>query len=1533
MDNYTFDIRSRCKSVWRLLLLLPLLATQTMSLHAQSEVIEVLPLTDKVIMVHFDDGFARYHEVGEERFFSEFVVKSELNTASADNQNSWSISSLDDPAYTTAQAPIDVSRKSKGTEFIWECENFVSGVGCDRNATLDTDHVKEHWLYLTLPTAMQSGNTYQIDMGNLANNGQVFSLTFDDDRIHSEAIHINNMGYDPDANGKYAYVYHWMGTKGGVPLSAYNGNAFQLIDQSNGNVVFTGNLEFRKSATNQEHPYTTQTPNGNFLGAEVYECNFTGFRGTGTFVISVDGIGCSFPFDIQPDVYHEAFYWTMKGLYQNRSGVAITTPYTDEPRPAPHNPNITPGFAGQLVYSSFRYSDATNSDNSQDDKADWDNNVLGPINTWGWYQDAGDWDAYSTHSRVPANLMFLYEAAPGNFSDGELNIPESGNGIPDLLDEARWLIRFYHRTRNAIIDAGYGTGGVGGARVFGDLWGGDEAPDGSTQGSWQDVQRQWVVSGEDPHMTYTYAGLAAQFHWNLQQAGVSDPEGINWLQEAESAWTWAQNNTLPFDDTLKFANDLDLLASRMYAATALYRATGNATYHNSFIADVATKGWTTTSVLDKDNRYSAWIYSLMTNRTKDTATESLVRDAVIYTANFTMFFFVDERACRWANNYYFPMLVGQGTTPMVMEGVMAYNLVKDSAPGTASGYKIFLQTTCDYFLGSNPLSMTWLTGVGERSPKQVFHLDSWYSGNDVPRKGLILYGPWFDGNNLGPLGPWNHKWASATLTPSLSQWPGHERYYEHRSSPFTNEFTVHQNNGVAAVVYGFLKNQPGTVQTPKDIPAAPTSLTALVNPQDNVELQWNESTDNEIGFQVERKLGSGEFVLVTNTSSNVTDFVDAGLADGTYTYRVRSYNSIGFSAYTSEQTVVIGTGTPPPPPGGTYQAEDYTATDAALSTAHPGYEGTGFMDYGSYVEWNNVNEGAGTADLEFRYANGSGASRQCDLIVNGTTVGTLAFNASGGWDQWATETVTGVSLNAGDNTVRVQISTGFAGPNLDRMNVNSSNTGPTPPDAPTSLAATTQGSTAIGLSWTDVANDEDGYKVERKTGNGAFGEIASLSADASGYTDTGLSASTTYTYRVYAFNAAGNSGFSNESSATTDASNPPSGGGTYQAEDYTDAAASFSTANAGYEGTGFMDYGSYVEWNNVNEGAGTVDLEFRYANGSGGNRQCDLIVNGATVGTIAFSPSGSWTTWATTTVTGVSLNGGNNTVRVQVSNGFAGPNLDWMRVNGSNGTPPPPPGGNSTFFQDNGADGIVSMEAENYTSKDFGTGNLSGLEWTSSSDGAASNGAYMIVNSSGENANSTLTGPHMDYDIDFVKNGTHYLWMRFEAANASDDSAIPVIDGTSAGNWYTGTMSSWGWRRFTLGNINSGPHTISIYMREDGLEADKFVITTSAGYTPTGTGPAETANSGGARQANPDLGLNELSSQLFPNPSKGKVTLVYNRAERAQVQAFELVSGRMVHEGRYDSGSHLDLQLSPGVYLVKVEVGGQTNLLKLTIQK
>lgn len=98
---------------------------------------------------------------------------------------------------------------------------------------------------------------------------------------------------------------------------------------------------------------------------------------------------------------------------------------------------------------------------------------------------------------------------------------------------------------------------------------------------------------------------------------------------------------------------------------------------------------------------------------------------------------------------------------------------------------------------------------------------------------------------------------------------------------------------------------------------------------------------------------------------------------------------------------------------------------------------------------------------------------------------------------------------------------------------------PTPPNAPSGLSASTVSSSAIDLSWLDNSNDESSFDIERSPGGAnSFANIDSVGANVTTYSDGGLSADTTYDYRVRASNAAGNSDYSNTATATTDPETP-----------------------------------------------------------------------------------------------------------------------------------------------------------------------------------------------------------------------------------------------------------------------------------------------------------------------------------------------------------------------------------------------------------
>jgi PKD repeat protein len=91
------------------------------------------------------------------------------------------------------------------------------------------------------------------------------------------------------------------------------------------------------------------------------------------------------------------------------------------------------------------------------------------------------------------------------------------------------------------------------------------------------------------------------------------------------------------------------------------------------------------------------------------------------------------------------------------------------------------------------------------------------------------------------------------------------------------------------------------------------------------------------------------------------------------------------------------------------------------------------------------------------------------------------------------------------------------------------------PTAPANLGATAMSASQINLAWLDQSNDESGFVIERSIGGGSWSPIATVGMNVQSYANPGLAADTSYQYRVKAFNGAGESGYTNTASATTQA--------------------------------------------------------------------------------------------------------------------------------------------------------------------------------------------------------------------------------------------------------------------------------------------------------------------------------------------------------------------------------------------------------------
>lgn len=199
---------------------------------------------------------------------------------------------------------------------------------------------------------------------------------------------------------------------------------------------------------------------------------------------------------------------------------------------------------------------------------------------------------------------------------------------------------------------------------------------------------------------------------------------------------------------------------------------------------------------------------------------------------------------------------------------------------------------------------------------------------------------------------------------------------------------------------------------------------------------------------------------------------------------------------------------------------------------------------------------------------------------------------------------------------------------------------PSAPQTPSDLSANAISSTEINLIWNDNANNEEGFIVERSLDQSNWTIIAnSLSANTQSYNDTGLTASTTYYYRVMAYNSIDNSGYSNTANATTQAEAiTPDIPGNLAAIDGTNGTALLSWSDVNDE-TGYEVQREQAHKKRIGVWQGTTTIattsvdetSFQDASGEGTFRY--------RVRSLGVSTSSGWTNWVDVTVTGNSGGG------------------------------------------------------------------------------------------------------------------------------------------------------------------------------------------------------------------------------------------------------------------------------------------------------
>ena len=277
-------------------------------------------------------------------------------------------------------------------------------------------------------------------------------------------------------------------------------------------------------------------------------------------------------------------------------------------------------------------------------------------------------------------------------------------------------------------------------------------------------------------------------------------------------------------------------------------------------------------------------------------------------------------------------------------------------------------------------------------------------------------------------------------------------------------------------------------------PSAPVGLTIASATTAKIVLIWTDNSNNETGFKVERKISpSTVWNRVATVAADTTTYTSNNVTAGvTYFFRVKATNSVNDSASSNEVSVTAGAAAKPNSP----------TSLLALAASSSGIN----------LSWNDNSTNETGFKLERKTGTGGWAlvktlnaniRNYADSGLSSATLYSFRISATNG---------------AGDSAY---------------SNESTATTLGSIPSAPSGLTASAVSKTQINLSWIDNSNNETGFKIDRRLGFGAWGEIATVGTNIRVYSNSGLAAGRSYGYRVRAYNGSGDSSYTTESTAST----------------------------------------------------------------------------------------------------------------------------------------------------------------------------------------------------------------------------------------------------------------------------------------------------------------------------------------------------------------------------------------------------------------
>lgn len=491
-----------------------------------------------------------------------------------------------------------------------------------------------------------------------------------------QLIKINQVGYLA-ADAKLAAI------------PATSATTFEVVDSSNNSVAFSGDL--------------TSANTWPVAGDSVKIADFSGLSVAGQYKLRVPGFADSSTINIGSDTFLSLHDAALKAYYFNRASTELTPQYAGIWSRASGHPDTN-----VLVHTSAASASRP------------EGTVISAPK--GWY-DAGDYNKYIVNSGISTyTLLAAYEQFADFYQGRDMDIPESGNATPDILDEIKWNLDWMMDMQDPT-DGG----------VYHKLT--TLGFSGSVMPSEANDQRYVVTKGTGAALNF--AAVMATASRVYAQLPEFSNEAQAYEVAAIAAWNWAQANpsiefTNPSGVSTGEYGDNSLNGEFTWAATELFLLTNEAQYltaYKNYFAQAGVPGWQDTSGLG--------YISLMHKG------ESVLSETDFQQAKDSLLSLADSIVAQHLASAYAVAMEANdfvwGSNAVALNKAMilmqAYQSTSDKK------YRAAASSLVDYVLGRNPTDYSFVTAFGAKTPMDIHHRQSHADNVDLPVPGFVAGGP------------------------------------------------------------------------------------------------------------------------------------------------------------------------------------------------------------------------------------------------------------------------------------------------------------------------------------------------------------------------------------------------------------------------------------------------------------------------------------------------------------------------------------------------------------------------------------------------------------------------------------------------------------------------------------------------------------------------------------------------------------------------------------------------------------------------